>query len=81
MHIHICCSMIITMCMGLSQYLGDMERMQTTSFYWGNKTYESEVQGFFITISGSLVQYYRGFRFVSGIHCAEGLNPKLFAVP
>ena len=37
--------------------------MQTTRFFWGNQTYESEVQGFFITVSGSLVQYYRRFRY------------------
>nr|KAG5686420.1 hypothetical protein BaRGS_029399 [Batillaria attramentaria] len=45
----------------LSVFLGGWERMQTTTYFWGNKTYQSEVLGHFITISGSLLQYYRGY--------------------
>ncbi|KAK7459419.1 hypothetical protein BaRGS_00039014, partial [Batillaria attramentaria] len=45
----------------IQRFLGGWERMQTTTYFWGNKTYQSEVLGHFITISGSLLQYYRGY--------------------
>ncbi|XP_076454882.1 uncharacterized protein LOC143289709 isoform X2 [Babylonia areolata] len=45
----------------VQRFLGNMELLEATGTGWGNQTYVSKVQGLFITISGSLMHYYRGY--------------------
>ncbi|XP_070176614.1 uncharacterized protein [Littorina saxatilis] len=54
----------------IRQFLGEFEVIQTTHFLSEEHTFDSSVQGFFITVSGSLVHYHRGFSTVKK-HCTK----------
>ncbi|KAL8608206.1 hypothetical protein ACOMHN_016661 [Nucella lapillus] len=54
----------------VQKFLGDTESVQSTGTLWNNQTSVSEVQGLFVTIGGSLVQYYRAFSSEKQ-HCLE----------